>query len=582
DVASEGDNSRVAQDLGLRTDLKIQPTAVDVAMLQTLLKGAGPLLPMLLQTMLRRSLSEVDSLDEDVQPEDADVASEGDNSRVAQDLGLRTDLKIQPTAVDVAMLRTFLKGAGPLLPVLLQKMLRRSLSEVDSLDEEVQPEDADVASEGDNSRVAQDLGLRTDLKIQPTAVDVAMLRTFLKGAGPLLPVLLQKMLRRSLSEVDSLDEDVPPEDADVASEGDNSRVAQDLGLRTDLKIQPTAVDVAMLQTLLKGAGPLLPVLLQKMLRRSLSEVDSLDEEVQPEDADVVSEGDDSRISQDLDSVLKLALVKALVKGAGPVLLKTMLFRTLFEVDSLDENVHPEDADVASEGDNSRVAQDLGLRTDLKIQPTAVDVAMLRTFLKGAGPLLPVLLQKMLRRSLSEVDSLDEEVQPEDTDVASEGDNSRVAQDLGLRTDLKIQPTAVDVAMLQTLLKGAGPLLPMLLQKMLRRSLSEVDSPDEEVQPEDTDAVSEGDNFRVAQDLGLRTDLKIQPTAVDVAMLQTLLKGAGPLLPVLLQKMLRRSLSEVDSLDEEVQPEDADVVSEGDDSRISQDLDSVLKLALVKA
>ncbi|KAH0475093.1 MAG: uncharacterized protein KVP18_003819, partial [Porospora cf. gigantea A] len=548
-------------------------------MLQTLLKGAGPLLPMLLQTMLRRSLSEVDSLDEDVQPEDADVASEGDNSRVAQDLGLRTDLKIQPTAVDVAMLRTFLKGAGPLLPVLLQKMLRRSLSEVDSLDEEVQPEDADVASEGDNSRVAQDLGLRTDLKIQPTAVDVAMLRTFLKGAGPLLPVLLQKMLRRSLSEVDSLDEDVPPEDADVASEGDNSRVAQDLGLRTDLKIQPTAVDVAMLQTLLKGAGPLLPVLLQKMLRRSLSEVDSLDEEVQPEDADVVSEGDDSRISQDLDSVLKLALVKALVKGAGPVLLKTMLFRTLFEVDSLDENVHPEDADVASEGDNSRVAQDLGLRTDLKIQPTAVDVAMLRTFLKGAGPLLPVLLQKMLRRSLSEVDSLDEEVQPEDTDVASEGDNSRVAQDLGLRTDLKIQPTAVDVAMLQTLLKGAGPLLPMLLQKMLRRSLSEVDSPDEEVQPEDTDAVSEGDNFRVAQDLGLRTDLKIQPTAVDVAMLQTLLKGAGPLLPVLLQKMLRRSLSEVDSLDEEVQPEDADVVSEGDDSRISQDLDSVLKLAL---
>ncbi|KAH0473517.1 MAG: uncharacterized protein KVP18_001201, partial [Porospora cf. gigantea A] len=480
------------------------------------------------------------------------------------------------------MLQTLLKGAGPLLPMLLQTMLRRSLSEVDSLDEDVQPEDADVASEGDNSRVAQDLGLRTDLKIQPTAVDVAMLRTFLKGAGPLLPVLLQKMLRRSLFEVDSLDEDVQPEDADVESEGDDSRVAQDLGLRTDLKIQPTAVDVAMLQTLLKGAGPLLPVLLQKMLRRSLSEVDSLDEEVQPEDADVVSEGDDSRISQDLDSVLKLALVKALVKGAGPLLLKTMLFRTIFEVDSLDENVHPEDADVASEGDNSRVAQDLGLRTDLKIQPTAVDVAMLRTFLKGAGPLLPVLLQKMLRRSLSEVDSLDEEVQPEDTDVVSEGDNSRVAQDLGLRTDLKIQPTAVDVAMLQTLLKGAGPLLPMLLQKMLRRSLSEVDSPDEEVQPEDTDAVSEGDNFRVAQDLGLRTDLKIQPTAVDVAMLQTLLKGAGPLLPVLLQKMLRRSLSEVDSLDEEVQPEDADVVSEGDDSRISQDLDSVLKLALVKA
>ncbi|KAH0488109.1 MAG: uncharacterized protein KVP18_003858, partial [Porospora cf. gigantea A] len=267
-----------------------------------------------------------------------------------------------------------------------------------------------ILSETDQIRVAQDLGLRTDLKIQPTAVDVAMLQTLLKGAGPLLPVLLQKMLRRSLSEVDSLDEDVQPEDADVASEGDNSRVAQDLGLRTDLKIQPTAVDVAMLQTLLKGAGPLLPVLLQKMLRRSLSEVDSLDEEVQPEDTDAVSESDDSRVAQDLDSVLKLALVKALVKGAGPLLLKTMLFRTIFEVDSLDENVHPEDADVASEGDNSRVAQDLGLRTDLKIQPTAVDVAMLQTLLKGAGPLLPMLLQTMLRRSLSEVDSLDEEVQ----------------------------------------------------------------------------------------------------------------------------------------------------------------------------
>ena len=37
-----------------------------------------------------------------------------------------------------------------------------------------------------------------------------MLRTLLKGAGPLLPVLLQKMLRKSLSEIDSLYEDVQP------------------------------------------------------------------------------------------------------------------------------------------------------------------------------------------------------------------------------------------------------------------------------------------------------------------------------------------------------------------------------------
>ena len=65
---------------------------MDVAMLQTLLKGAGPLLPVLLQTMLRRSLSQLDCLD--VQPEDTDVLSEGDNSRVAQDLSLRTRVTI--------------------------------------------------------------------------------------------------------------------------------------------------------------------------------------------------------------------------------------------------------------------------------------------------------------------------------------------------------------------------------------------------------------------------------------------------------------------------------------------------------
>ena len=218
DVMSEGlDNSRVAQDLGLQTDLQVKPTAVDVAMLHSLLKGAGPLLPVLLQTMFGRSLSEVDSLDGGLQSLDTDVMSEGlDNSRVAQDLGLQTDLQVKPTAVDVAMLHSLLKGAGPLLPVLLQTMFGRSLSEVDSLDGGLQSLDTDVMSEGlDNSRVAQDLGLQTDLQVKPTAVDVAMLHSLLKGAGPLLPVLLQTMFGRSLSEVDSL----VPETALLQSSG---------------------------------------------------------------------------------------------------------------------------------------------------------------------------------------------------------------------------------------------------------------------------------------------------------------------------------------------------------------------------
>ncbi|KAH0473349.1 MAG: hypothetical protein KVP17_002550 [Porospora cf. gigantea B] len=135
--------------------------------------------------------------------------------------------------------------------------------------------------------VAQDFGLQTDLRVQPTGVDVAMLRSLLNGAGPVLPLWLQTMVGRSLSEVDSL-EGLQLEDRDVASEGvDNSRVAQDFGLQTDLRVQPTAVDVAMLQSLLKGAGPLLPLLLQTMFGRSLSEVDSLG--LQLEDTDVISE-----------------------------------------------------------------------------------------------------------------------------------------------------------------------------------------------------------------------------------------------------------------------------------------------------
>ncbi|KAH0485529.1 MAG: uncharacterized protein KVP18_001620 [Porospora cf. gigantea A] len=118
-----------------------------------------------------------------------------------------------------------------------------------------------VMFENDASRFEQDFGLLTDLKIKPTAVDVAMLQTLLGSLGALFG--------RSLSEADSLDEVVP---ADI----DASRFEQDFGLLTDLKIKPTAVDVAMLQTLLGSLGAL--------FGRSLSEADSLDEVV-PADID---------------------------------------------------------------------------------------------------------------------------------------------------------------------------------------------------------------------------------------------------------------------------------------------------------
>ncbi|KAH0473943.1 MAG: hypothetical protein KVP17_004792 [Porospora cf. gigantea B] len=91
----------------------------------------------------------------------------------------------------------------------------------------------------------------------------------------------------------------------------------------------------------------------------------------------------------------------------------------------------------------------------------------------------------------------------------ETDESRNAQDLSLLTDLQIQPTAIDVAVLQTLLNGAGPLLLGSLGSIFGRSL-----------------FSGEDNLRAdtreAQDLGLLTDLQIQPTSIDVAVLQTLL------------------------------------------------------------
>ncbi|KAH0488539.1 MAG: hypothetical protein KVP17_003520 [Porospora cf. gigantea B] len=85
----------------------------------------------------------------------------------------------------------------------------------------------------------------------------------------------------------------------------------------------------MLQTLLKGAGPLLPLLLQTMLRRSLSEVDSL--HVLPEnDAPLlfgVSEIDDSlaaidkeRVAYDAASVV--SSMKSLIVGPAMTALVT--------------------------------------------------------------------------------------------------------------------------------------------------------------------------------------------------------------------------------------------------------------------
>ncbi|KAH0487740.1 MAG: hypothetical protein KVP17_004363, partial [Porospora cf. gigantea B] len=111
-----------------------------------------------------------------------------------------------------------------------------------------------VMFENDASRAEQDLGLLTDLKIKPTAVDVAMLKTLL---GP-----IAALFGRSLADADSLDEVLP---ADI----DASRAEQDFSLLTDLKIKPTAVDVAMLKTLL---GPL-----AALFGRSLADADSLDE-----------------------------------------------------------------------------------------------------------------------------------------------------------------------------------------------------------------------------------------------------------------------------------------------------------------
>ncbi|KAH0478898.1 MAG: uncharacterized protein KVP18_004779 [Porospora cf. gigantea A] len=93
----------------------------------------------------------------------------------------------------------------------------------------------------------------------------------------------------------------------VPLENDASRAEQDFSLLTDLKIKPTAVDVAMLQTLLGSLGAL--------FGRSLSDADSLDHAL-PADIDdednSVETIDKERVVYDTAAVITSA--KALIAG----------------------------------------------------------------------------------------------------------------------------------------------------------------------------------------------------------------------------------------------------------------------------
>ncbi|KAH0478303.1 MAG: uncharacterized protein KVP18_002272 [Porospora cf. gigantea A] len=94
-----------------------------------------------------------------------------------------------------------------------------------------------------------------------------MLKTLL---GPLSA--LGAIFGRSLSDTDAMGESLP-------ADAENSRTVQDFELLTDLSIKPTAVDVAMLKTLL---GPLSA--LGAIFGRSLSDTDAMGESL-PADAE---------------------------------------------------------------------------------------------------------------------------------------------------------------------------------------------------------------------------------------------------------------------------------------------------------
>ncbi|KAH0484274.1 MAG: hypothetical protein KVP17_000853 [Porospora cf. gigantea B] len=167
-------------------------------MLKTLL---GPLSA--LGALFGRSLSDADPLGEAL-PADAfgeALPADAENLRTVQDFGLLTDLSIKPTAVDVAMLKTLL---GPLSA--LGALFGRSLSDASALGEALHADAFGEAlpADAENLRTVQDFGLLTDLSIKPTAVDVAMLQTLL---GPLSA--LGALFGRSLSDASALGEALP-------------------------------------------------------------------------------------------------------------------------------------------------------------------------------------------------------------------------------------------------------------------------------------------------------------------------------------------------------------------------------------